>query len=251
VVLRRTIVVHTKLAGYMARVHAARANDSGVQILTMGQLAARLAGGLLRPIDPQDLKTAVRDALAAVQLGELELIKTMPGMVRATVGTLEKVWSAGIDLSCQAHPRLTALHKPEQEVVRRLATAARPLVIQLHYLPYQPRSNAGYRTDEDQSAGRRVILVTVIEDQKVAALRDFSPVYVGSGSFFTVSPRLVHARLGSAAHSSARGIGYRIVIVERISGSNWCSYHRATTTAPQGEALLARLIKGPPCQRQG
>jgi hypothetical protein len=60
----------------MARVHAARANESGVQILTMGQLAARLAGGLLRPIDPQDLKIAVRGALAAVQLGELEPIKT-------------------------------------------------------------------------------------------------------------------------------------------------------------------------------
>ena len=44
---RRTIVVHTRLAGQMARVEAARAGAHGVQILTMGQMAARLAGGFL------------------------------------------------------------------------------------------------------------------------------------------------------------------------------------------------------------
>jgi hypothetical protein len=98
--------VHTKLAGHVARVHAARTGENGVQILTMGQLAARLAGGLLRPIDSDDLKVAVREALARIQLGEMEPIKDLPGMVRATVGTLEKVWNAGIDLSRQKHPRL-------------------------------------------------------------------------------------------------------------------------------------------------
>jgi hypothetical protein len=118
--LRRTIVVHTRLAGHMARVQAARVGESGVQILTMGQLAARLAGGLLRPIDPDDLKIAVRDALASVQLGELEPIKDLPGMVRAAAGTLDKVWSAAIDLSRRTHPRLAALHTLEQEVLRRL-----------------------------------------------------------------------------------------------------------------------------------
>ena len=118
--LRRTIIVHTRLAGHMARVRAARRGESGVQILTMGQVAARLAGGLLRPIDPDDLKIAVREALASVQLGELEPIKELPGMVRAAAGTLDKVWSAGIDLSREKHPRLAALHKLEQEVLRWL-----------------------------------------------------------------------------------------------------------------------------------
>ena len=118
--LRCTIVVHTRLAGHMARVQAALAGNNGTQILTMGQLAARLAGGLLRPIDPDDLKIAVRESLANVQLGELEPIKDLPGMVRAAAGTLEKVWSAGIDLSRRTHPRLAALHQLEQEVLRRL-----------------------------------------------------------------------------------------------------------------------------------
>ena len=49
--MRRTIVVHTRLAGHMARVNAARAGAHGIQILTMGQMAARLAGGFLAPID--------------------------------------------------------------------------------------------------------------------------------------------------------------------------------------------------------
>jgi hypothetical protein len=86
----------------------------------MGQLAARLAGGLLRPIDPDHLKIAVRESIATVQLGGLEPIKDLPGMVRAVVGTLDKVWNAGIDLSCQTHPRLQVLRSLEKEVLRRL-----------------------------------------------------------------------------------------------------------------------------------
>jgi hypothetical protein len=118
--MRRTIVVHTKLAGHMARVNAARTGKNGLQILTMGQLAARLAGGLLRPVDPDHLKIAVRKSLATVQLGELERIRGLPGMVRAVVGTLDKVWNAGIDLSRHTHPRLRALRSLEEQVLRRL-----------------------------------------------------------------------------------------------------------------------------------
>src|SRR5215471_7654675 len=93
---RRTIVVRTKLAAHMLRVHAARRAENGTQILTMGQLAGRLAGGFLRPIDPAALGDAVRESLASVDLGELEPIKNLPGMVRAAVGTLDKIWHAGI-----------------------------------------------------------------------------------------------------------------------------------------------------------
>jgi hypothetical protein len=74
VIERRTIVVHTRLAGHMARVAAARAGSCGIQILTMDRLAARLAGGFLQPIDPEALHEAVRAALAATELGELEPI---------------------------------------------------------------------------------------------------------------------------------------------------------------------------------
>ena len=75
-----------------------RRSRSGVQILTMGQLAAGSGGGLLRPIDADALKIAVKEALPTVRLGELEPIKDLPGMVRAAAGTLNTVWSAAIDL---------------------------------------------------------------------------------------------------------------------------------------------------------
>jgi hypothetical protein len=117
---RRTIVVHTKLAGHMARVDAARTGENGVQIMTMGQLAARLAGGLLRPVDPDALRDAVRETLPAVAMGELEPIKDLPGMVRAAVNTLDKVWRAAVDLSVGKYPRLQALRALEEEVLQRL-----------------------------------------------------------------------------------------------------------------------------------
>ena len=41
----RTVVVHTRLAGHVARVEAARRKASGVQFMTMEQLAGRLPVG--------------------------------------------------------------------------------------------------------------------------------------------------------------------------------------------------------------
>lgn len=104
----------------MARVDAARAGAHGTQILAMGQLAARLAGGFLLPIDPDCLRDAVRESLPETDLGELENIKTLPGMLRAVVGTFDKVWQADIDLSSATHPRLQALAALEWKVLRRL-----------------------------------------------------------------------------------------------------------------------------------
>ena len=117
---RRTIVVHTKLSGHLLRVDAARKGSNGVQVLTMAQLAARLAGGFLQPIDPERLQEAVQSALASSSLGELDVIKALPGMTRAAVDTLDKLWRAGIDLSTSANPRLAALSTLENEVLRVL-----------------------------------------------------------------------------------------------------------------------------------
>lgn len=125
--MRRTIVVHTRLAGHMARVGAARRGEHGVQILTMGQLASRLAGGFLQPIDGDELQNAVREALFAGDLGDLDAIKDLPGMVRAVIDTLDKVWRAAIDLSAWSEPRLQALRALETETLRRLpASMKRP-----------------------------------------------------------------------------------------------------------------------------
>jgi hypothetical protein len=119
-ITRRTIVVHTKLSGHMIRIAAARSGANGVQVMTMGQLAGRLAGGFLQPIDPEKLQEAVRAALAGSSLAEFDAIKNLPGMVRAAVNSLDKVWRANIDLSTATNPRLMALHTVEAEALRRL-----------------------------------------------------------------------------------------------------------------------------------
>jgi PD-(D/E)XK nuclease superfamily len=117
---RCTIVVHTKLAGHNIRVEAARRNANGVQIRTMDQVAARLAGGFIQPIDPDALQDAVKAALASTDLGELEGIKQLPGIVRAAVDTLDKVWHAAVDLSSYKQPRIEALSTLERAVLERL-----------------------------------------------------------------------------------------------------------------------------------
>ncbi|SIO57586.1 PD-(D/E)XK nuclease superfamily protein [Bradyrhizobium erythrophlei] len=122
---RRTLVVHTVLAAHMARVTAARNGEIGLQIMRMGQLAARLAGGFLRPIDMDALREAVRSALPEIPLGELEPIKKLPGMVRAAVGTLDRIWRADIDLASFTHPRLQALSALECRVLQRLPPSMR------------------------------------------------------------------------------------------------------------------------------
>ena len=124
---RRSVIVHTIFAGHMSRVDAARRNEAGVQVMTMGQLAARLAGGLLQPVDLDVLTETVRDALPDVEMGELEPIKDLPGLPAAVTATFDKAWRAGVDLSEVGHPRTAALASLEQVVVQRLpASMKRP-----------------------------------------------------------------------------------------------------------------------------
>jgi hypothetical protein len=73
-----------------------------------------------QPIHPDALRDAVGEAIVTINLGELEPIKSFPGMVRAAVATLHKLWSAGIDLTAETHPRLQAVRNLEEEVLRRL-----------------------------------------------------------------------------------------------------------------------------------
>jgi hypothetical protein len=95
--MRKTVLIHTKHAWHSHRTKAAFNDSHGLQILTIEQLAARLAGGFLRPIDPDDLNTAVDNALSS-SLGELDAIKALPGFRRAAAATLSKLWLAGLNL---------------------------------------------------------------------------------------------------------------------------------------------------------
>ena len=74
------------------RLKAARERRHGLQIMTFEQLAARLAGGLARPVDDDSLREAVTAVLPKTALGELDGIKALPGMVGAAADTLRKAW---------------------------------------------------------------------------------------------------------------------------------------------------------------
>lgn len=107
--MRRTMVVFGRLQSRELRLEAARKRIAGIQVMTMEQLACRLAGGFSRPIEDESLRVALQKALADTTLGELDAIKALPGMVDACVGTLRKAWTAQIDLAAGDNARLASL----------------------------------------------------------------------------------------------------------------------------------------------
>ena len=107
------------------RLAAARERRHGLQVMTFEQLAARLAGGLSRPVDDEALRIAIKSVLPETALGELDEIKALPGMVDAASETLRKAWRTGIDLQARAsqHPRLQSLAILEEAVLKALPPA--------------------------------------------------------------------------------------------------------------------------------
>ena len=107
------------------RLDAARERRHGLQIMTFEHLATRLAGGLVRAVDGDALREAIKAVLPDTTLGELDGIKALPGMVSAAADTLRKAWLAGIDLQARVgeHPRLDSVAIMEAAVVQALPPA--------------------------------------------------------------------------------------------------------------------------------
>ncbi|CCV09594.1 conserved hypothetical protein [Mesorhizobium metallidurans STM 2683] len=129
---RSTLVVHGRLAMREGRLAAARDRRHGLQVMSFEQTAVRLAGGFVRPIDDESLSAAIQAVLPATPMGELESIKSLPGMIDAAAGTLHKAWRAGMDLAARAvdHPRLEAIARLEAAVLDQLpAGMMRPVDI--------------------------------------------------------------------------------------------------------------------------
>ncbi len=97
--IRSTVVVQGSLAYAARRAAAARGAQSGLQIMTMAQLAGRLAGGFLHQARDEELERAVRAALDAGGFQEIEDIRHLPGMTRAITRTLRKAWHADLLLA--------------------------------------------------------------------------------------------------------------------------------------------------------
>lgn len=125
--MRKTLLVLNRHAWRSHRAQATLDAQQGLQLFTIEQLAARLAGGFLQGIDPDDLNIAVAAVLDR-PLGELDAIKALPGFRRAAVATLAKAWTAGLDLGVErnaasgaaAKARLDAMGALEREVLERL-----------------------------------------------------------------------------------------------------------------------------------
>ena len=100
--MRHTVIAHSLLRMRELRLEAARGRRHGLQVMTFEQLAARLAGGLARPVDDDALREAITAVLPETALGELDGIKTLPGIVGAAADTLRKAWRAGVDLQARA-----------------------------------------------------------------------------------------------------------------------------------------------------
>jgi hypothetical protein len=115
---RRTIIVEGPLALRMRRISAASQNETDVEILTLPQLAARLAGGFLRPAGATDLAPLVRAAIDAGGFADIEPVRALPGMTRAVLSSLDRMWAAAFDLASRApeHARLRDLHLIETRV---------------------------------------------------------------------------------------------------------------------------------------
>src|SRR3546814_514790 len=114
------------------RLAAARDSRHGLQVMSFEQAAVRLAGGFVRPIDDESLRAAIQAVLPATPLGELESIKSLPGMIDAAANTLHKAWRAGIDLAARVaeHARLDAIARLEAAVLAQLpAGMMRPIDI--------------------------------------------------------------------------------------------------------------------------
>jgi len=122
----RTCVIGGHLAFQMRRAAAARGNECGLQIATLPQLAARLAGGFTAPLATEALDLAVQCALAEGGFLELDTVRHLPGINRAVSRTLRKVWDADIDLRSKGrsgHARVVDLALIEERIRRSLPNA--------------------------------------------------------------------------------------------------------------------------------
>jgi PD-(D/E)XK nuclease superfamily protein len=98
-VMRRTVIVQGRLAFAARRAAAARDGENGLQIMTVTQLAARLAGGFLHQVIGEELEFAVARALDAGGFEDIETVRHLPGMTRAVARTLRAAWNADFRLA--------------------------------------------------------------------------------------------------------------------------------------------------------
>lgn len=115
---RRLIIVDTTLALRTVRLAAAKEGEHGLEVLTLPLLAARMAGGFVRPADRAVIYDAVNVALSSESLTELAPVRALPGMPRAVVNSLAGLWNEALPLGALANTisRASDLDRLERSV---------------------------------------------------------------------------------------------------------------------------------------
>ncbi|WP_375458517.1 PD-(D/E)XK nuclease family protein [uncultured Enterovirga sp.] len=93
--------------------------------MSLPMMAARLAGGFLRPVDEDALLPLIREALEQESLEELGAVASLPGTPRAVLGALGTVWREGAALLYDG-PRAADLMRVERFVRESLPPGMLP-----------------------------------------------------------------------------------------------------------------------------
>lgn len=156
--MRRSVVLVDGLLAYrMQRAAAARSNSIGREVLMLPQLATRLCGGFVEMASPEVLYPLIRAVLADGGLTKFKEIAGLPGMPRAVMEALRKVWNAALDLSSLAgrSGQLADLHRIEDGIRRQLPVA--------WLLPPDLRDRAMARADRAPKLLGSIVVESVVD----------------------------------------------------------------------------------------
>jgi hypothetical protein len=121
--IKKTTITFGKVALEAERAKLARSGTIGGQVMAFEHMVERLAGGFLRIVDIMTLRETVKACLddEETNLGELDVIKSMPGMTTACADSLMAWWMSGLCNSDFEHqPRMQAIFSLEEAVEQRL-----------------------------------------------------------------------------------------------------------------------------------
>ncbi len=154
---RSVVLVDGLLAYRMQRAAAARSNSIGREVLMLPQLAARLCGEFIEMASPEVVYPLIRAALADEGLAKFNEIAGLPGMPRAVMAALRKVWDAGLDLHSLAGRggQLADLHRIEDAIRRQLSLP--------WLLPADLRDRAVARADRAPKMLGSVVLEGIVD----------------------------------------------------------------------------------------
>jgi hypothetical protein len=119
--LKKTVITFGKVALEAERAKLARASSIGGQVMAFEHMVERLAGGFLRIVDRLTLREIVSACLEETDLGELEAVKSMPGMTSACADTLMTWWMSGLEYAdYNGVIRMEAIRSIDEAVTERM-----------------------------------------------------------------------------------------------------------------------------------